>query len=285
MQNCVEKIGAVWEEDYDGFFTRNPYAIERRMRDQPFGPVDALHYHNFIEIGYCYSGNGIFFIDGKTLLFHAPCVTVVYPGQLHLERSVGNERSKWQFFAFRADKLMAGIPSLYAQLPFGCAKAESTLVSGESIISLVKEVQQEYESGFPNKLECMQGLLIAILARHSRLPRGTNSEDRHTNLDKISAVLTYINAHFQEELDADMLAKWAHMHPATMRRLFNEAIGETAVSYIRRLRFSAACSLLRGTGRSVTEIASEVGYGSLSSFNRHFYELCACSPSEYRKKQ
>jgi len=34
-----------------------------------------------------------------------------------------------------------------------------------------------------------------------------------------------------------------------------------------------ACSLLRGTGRPITEVAEDVGYRSLSSFNRHFQEL------------
>ena len=43
-------------------------------------------------------------------------------------------------------------------------------------------------------------------------------------------------------------------------------------------------SLLRGTGRSVLDIAMEVGYRSSSSFNRHFLEECGCSPVEYRRR-
>ena len=43
-----------------------------------------------------------------------------------------------------------------------------------------------------------------------------------------------------------------------------------------------SCDLLRGSNLSIAEIAEEVGYASLSCFNRHFIELNGCTPSRWR---
>ena len=45
------------------------------------------------------------------------------------------------------------------------------------------------------------------------------------------------------------------------------------LDYLNRTRIAKACSLLRMTDDSILTISEKVGFGSMSSFNRHFYEV------------
>ena len=51
---------------------------------------------------------------------------------------------------------------------------------------------------------------------------------------------------------------------------------------LRRLRVLHAIELLAGTERTVTQIAMDVGYSSLSAFESAFRDLVGNSPTEYR---
>jgi DNA-binding response OmpR family regulator/anti-sigma regulatory factor (Ser/Thr protein kinase) len=62
-----------------------------------------------------------------------------------------------------------------------------------------------------------------------------------------------------------------------MKALTNQAPGE----YLRHYRLHRAAQLLSQQGGNITEIAYEVGFGSLSYFTRSFKELYHQSPSEY----
>ena len=53
--------------------------------------------------------------------------------------------------------------------------------------------------------------------------------------------------------------------------------------YLQRRRVERAMSLLRDTGRSVTDICFEVGFGSLGTFSRTFRAIVGRSPRDYRR--
>ena len=54
--------------------------------------------------------------------------------------------------------------------------------------------------------------------------------------------------------------------------------------YVRNIKISHACYLLRNTRESVIDIASQCGYFSISSFNRNFKQMTGFSPTAYRDK-
>jgi len=58
----------------------------------------------------------------------------------------------------------------------------------------------------------------------------------------------------------------------------------TPLKYLLTMRLRMACVLLRLTDKKVSDISFEVGYNTLSSFNRHFKENYKMSPKDYRVK-
>ena len=57
------------------------------------------------------------------------------------------------------------------------------------------------------------------------------------------------------------------------------------LDYLNHLRIRIACQAVYQNHTPINEIAQDVGFSTLSSFNRNFHALLGCSPSEWRKKQ
>ncbi|MFE9853748.1 helix-turn-helix domain-containing protein [Streptomyces sp. NPDC005780] len=89
---------------------------------------------------------------------------------------------------------------------------------------------------------------------------------------------------YAQPLDVPALARLAHVSEAHFSRTFRAAFGETPHRYLQRRRVERAMFLLRETGRSVTDICYEVGFGSTGTFSRTFRQIVGRSPRAYRKE-
>ncbi|MDT0452363.1 AraC family transcriptional regulator [Streptomyces hesseae] len=89
---------------------------------------------------------------------------------------------------------------------------------------------------------------------------------------------------YAEPLDVPALARIAHVSEAHFSRTFRATFGETPHRYLQRRRVERAMFLLRESGRSVTDICFEVGFGSPGTFSRTFRDIVGMSPREYRKQ-
>ena len=87
---------------------------------------------------------------------------------------------------------------------------------------------------------------------------------------------------YAEPLDIPSLAAVAHLSASRFGRVFKEVFGETPHRYLQRRRVERAMTLLRQTGRPVTQVAWDVGFASLGTFSRTFSEIVGCSPSQFR---
>lgn len=65
---------------------------------------------------------------------------------------------------------------------------------------------------------------------------------------------------------------------------FKKYTGETLQDYMIKQKIAYAAGLLQTTDKLIINISSEVGYDSLSHFNRIFKRFYGLTPSEYRKK-
>jgi AraC-like DNA-binding protein len=103
--------------------------------------------------------------------------------------------------------------------------------------------------------------------------------DKLRQMDKI---LAYIEQHFCDELTLAEVAQVAQCHPHSLSRLFSQSLGCSFQSYLGEIRLLKAAQLLLGTGKSITDIAFDVGFRNLSNFNRQFKKKHGLSPSVYR---
>lgn len=103
------------------------------------------------------------------------------------------------------------------------------------------------------------------------------------SVDKITAVLQYIDEHYCEELSIAALADMYELSPNYLSTLLKNHQGVKFTDYITRLRITRAKELLLTTSLSVKEISEQVGYHSQSHFTRVFLESENHTPIEFKK--
>ncbi len=101
--------------------------------------------------------------------------------------------------------------------------------------------------------------------------------------DCIEEVMRYIRAHINESLDRETLASVAGFSIPHFHRVFRAQVGESAASYVRRLRLIRAGQKLRMGAVDITEVALAAGYDSHAAFSKAFKQQFGFSPSEFRQ--
>ena len=99
----------------------------------------------------------------------------------------------------------------------------------------------------------------------------------------VENVKRYIYAHLQESLDRGTLAGVAGFSIPHFHRVFTAQVGESAASYIRRLRLERAGRKLRMGAVDITEVALDAGYDSHAAFSKAFKQQFGLSPREFRQ--
>ena len=94
-----------------------------------------------------------------------------------------------------------------------------------------------------------------------------------------------IEQHADEEISLTKVAKEVNVSPSHLSEKFKQVTGVKFVDYVARTRFDKACKLLADGDSRISEIAFEVGFQSLSQFNRVFKRLSGKSPTAYRATQ
>ena len=99
----------------------------------------------------------------------------------------------------------------------------------------------------------------------------------------IAEVMRYIRAHISEPLDRETLADVAGFSVPHFHRVFTAHVGESAISYVRRIRLERAARKLRMGAVDTTEVALAAGYDTHAAFSKAFRQQFGLSPSEFRQ--
>ncbi len=127
--------------------------------------------------------------------------------------------------------------------------------------------------------------LLTIFAEHLSLIAGQlflrNEDSESANIQRARE---YIKEHLTEPLSLQEVADCAHFSTCYFCKKFKESTGLHLTEYIARTRVEAAKTLLNKPQIRVSEVAFEVGFQSLTHFNRVFKEIAGQSPTQYRKE-
>ena len=99
----------------------------------------------------------------------------------------------------------------------------------------------------------------------------------------IEEVMRYIRHHIDKPLDRETLADVAGFSVPHFHRVFTAHVGESAISYVRRVRLERAGRKLRMGAVDITEVALAAGYDSHAAFSKAFRQYFGLSPSEFRQ--
>ena len=125
--------------------------------------------------------------------------------------------------------------------------------------------------------------LLSIFAQHlAMLSNQVFIQRENAEPPVIAKARAYIQEHQTEEISLGQVAKAVNMSSYYFCKTFKKVTGINFTDYVARIRIEKSKNLLLNPNLRVSEIAFEVGFQSLTHFNRVFKKILGQSPTEYR---
>lgn len=258
-------------------------------RYSPPDTISFLHYHQEVEIGLCLCGSGVFIIGDRSYRFSRGDITCIPPGVVHFAQSDENNPSSWYFITIPTEKVES--PLLQKAL-----ERCHNLSPGSSIIhgvyypyvqTTIETLYQEYAERQGNFDIMIESLLPALLILLDRIS-GSETEENDVSTKRLNELLPamkYITTCYSEPVVIKKLCDLCHCSETQLRRLFREVLNTSPNRYWHTIRINHAEEILTEGSKTITQIAFEVGYDSISSFNRHFRDERNQSPRDVKGKK
>jgi AraC-like DNA-binding protein len=132
------------------------------------------------------------------------------------------------------------------------------------------------------KLDSVSSLL-SIFADHLSIKSNQISlQTANAEPPVITKAKEFIREHHTEDLSLGQVAAAVHTSVFYFCKLFRKVTGTTFTEFVSRTRIERAKNLLLNPNLRISEIAYEVGFQSLTHFNRVFKNVVGESPTNYR---
>lgn len=252
----------------------------------------ALHMHNEFEILSVFNGQTEFYLNGKEYRLTTGDIIFVNSRVAH---STGIHK---------------GTSTFHIQFSSDIHSGDNTLYTGKYLSRFINHENDAvvFKSGTPLNAElnrCIHNVfdehirqdksydvfikayvykILALLYRNGIIKDPENVFSMRT-ISKVLPALEYIESHYQDEITLADLCSLLNINEFYFCRLFKQATNTTFIQYLNFVRVCKAERLLISGDKSISEISYEVGFSSVSYFNRIFKKYKFCTPSLFKKIQ
>ena len=253
---------------------------------------NLLHFHNYMDIGYCYWGNGKLTIEESTVNYKGGIITIIPENIPHESKSLNDGICKWEYLFIDIDNFIRKEMQFHRLIPEEVIKRinnQGYVIQwnqNKNLTALVRSVMEEYREKKPYYRQAVKGYLRAFVAELLRLNEDMSSsltlEEKRLN-SYIERSVNYIAEHFAEEIKMSDVADECGLSESHFRRIFEESMSMKPLDYLNMIRIDKACELMQTTDYAMEEIGFRVGYQTPSTFNRNFKKLTSKTPYQWKK--
>lgn len=247
-----------------------------------------FHRHRCLEITYCAQGSVKFDCGGRAYSIIAGNVFISRPEDAHRLR--GNPKGAklyWIFLALpaRGERLLgldsaesAWLVKALKALPRKAFSAPLEVGSGYERLFRILDTEKPRSVARRLKLQAAAvQLLIALAEAGATATEGVRDVRFQTLVDRM-------RREPKKAFSMDEVAAELRCSPNTVRTRFKKYTGVSPQSFMMRCRIHRAQDFLREGGKSVTEIAAELGFSSSQNFAIRFRQETGKSPTEWQRE-
>ncbi|AZQ65248.1 AraC family transcriptional regulator [Flammeovirga pectinis] len=274
-------------------FKNSDSQVNRKIEitKRTLGCQDATwHYHHQYELIYIAKSQGVRFVGDNVSPFESGDLVLVGPNLPHLwkdEVLLSTDDVNIIVVKFEGDFIGKGtfdrpvfnnISHLLELSRFGvCFPKAKSLQLKEEFENLVKLSQAEQVIkllGLLNKLSEMEGKEI--------LSTSDMRQNKNCNSERIDRVLSYVSDHYDKDIDLQEIADIACLTTNSFCRFFKKSTKKSFRQYLNEVRIKNASRLLIQENYQISDVCYEVGFNSITNFNKQFKQIIGKTPKEYR---
>lgn len=254
--------------------------------------IDSLHFHNFLEVGYCHEGTGRVTLDSEICPYKAKMFSIIPPNMCHITNSDLGTKSYWEWMYFDIEKYLNNIykdDEAFVQRLLTRIYRRAYLLQIKNypvLDNIIQSIMREMRRKDKYYKESVKGFMHVFIVELLRLDGcEEESKTRKQKAMQISDALDYIKENYFEEIKIGQLAEACNMSESNFRRVFEEAMCMKPVEYINLIRVQKACEFIKKSQLSMSDVAYKVGFSTASTFNRNFKRMLGTSPYQWKQSE
>ncbi len=251
------------------------------------------HMHSQIELNFVLTGQMTYWFDGRELTVDEGRLCLFWGMIPH---QVTDRREGTRFVCLYVPmSVFLGLANLSR---FRDAVFRGAMIEALEIRSWDRDIFQRWReellAGDENLTEIVRNELTARVLRIERdgwrdlreegSAIASFSANDSERVEHIERMLRFIAEHALDSISADDVGNAVGLHPNYAMSIFKRAVGHTINQAIVRHRLDTAQSLLISTDLSITDVAFESGFGSVSRFYEAFSERFVEKPTAFRRR-
>lgn len=256
--------------------------------------TDPMHFHNCMEIGYCYNGSGEMWCGKDRLPYQNRTVTVIPRNFPHRTSGNGDEIQKWEYLYIDTEQIFQVVfknrqswtDGMKRRLQSRCMAIDYE--KQPEISLLVRLILDEMRTKKTVYKDSVKGCLVSLFMYIARLnnsgPVYEKDIPAETVFETFRKSLDFIDRHYMDDISVNQLIEISNMSESHYRRKFREYMNTSPAEYINLVRIDHACELLHNTTERIENIAVATGFQTTGTMIRNFKKMLGMSPGEWRKK-
>ena len=258
----------------------------------------ALYSHRSLEIGIVVNGYGIHKILGQAIPCKTGDVYILNSNVPHRYFSVNDSEEltvrrllfypkDWLMGAFAQENSTKFCYGVFSETSVSASAilTRRTLEKINSMCDAIMAEQSEKKSEWHSAVQSYLSLILITLERYINRTIKNIPKTDITTWNTVSAVIALMNENYGDpNMTLEYIAGSFYISKSHLSRLFKRVTGETFSEHLRKIRLSAACSLLADTDMTVEEIVKACGMRDVTSFYNSFSRHTGLTPNQYRKK-
>lgn len=257
--------------------------------------LSHLKVTDYVEISLVTEGNGILRVLGEVLECRAGDMYIIGKGIPHSYFAADiNNKPKVVILSFSVEDCLSGEyaddeSSNYCygvfrdKAPISYAMLSSNAFGRvTNILENIKNELNSKKNRWEIAVESYLTLILITVSRYINLAQ-TQMPIRSKEWSTVSAAMReIINNCSDSEMTLESIANCLYISKSRLSRLFQKEIGESFLDYVRNVRISRACSLLKDTTLTNEEIVRSCGLKDIPSFYKVFKATMNQTPYQYR---
>lgn len=251
----------------------------------------ACHWHPDLEFILVLVGQMEYFVNGQTV--HIDNGNGIFVNSKRLHYGFSNNMTDCSYIVVAVHPVLLGentqAGKVYLDTKFGSVTDDFILLTPQSrwkqeALLLLNRIYDEMYSDTRNPLRLLSqaASLCACVGDHiQQVSRDPADNQAWVVIWKMTG---FIHEHYDNKMTLNDIASAGAVCRSKCCALFGRYIGQTPNTYLMRYRMQKSFEMLRGTNRSITEIAITCGFHSASYFSYVFRRETGLIPQDYRKQ-
>lgn len=250
---------------------------------------NRLHFHNCLEIGICHTDSGTLAFEDETQFYRAGDISYIPRHILHTTCSTKGVKSRWSYLFMDLEEFLFDVLPEFGPGAQQLRSPQSHYLLNKDqhprihfLITAIIDEMKEKRTHYMSIVKSLCHVLYFDLLR-LEMDNPTVPEKTEKSAFALKPALEFIHEQYAQPITVEMLAEMCHLSEPHFRKRFVSILGTSPINFLNTTRINQACILLVTSEKPILSIAEEVGFSSISNFNRCFQQIMGVSPKAYRK--